>query len=230
MKTPKLLMIILLFVLTGSMMLLTVLLINTDLFSQTPVHHYIFFNVERERIQEVSFLDNRQIKGAQLKYRWSELEPEKGNYRFDLIQRDLDFLTARGKGLFIQIQDVSFDTSIVNIPRYIVEDSIYNGGVAIQRDLNEDETEYVIEGLVARRWDRAVAERFHILLRELGEKFDGKITGINLPESAVGFGTEDMHPAGFTYEKYRDAIKENMRVIKSAFPKSTVIQYANLNN
>jgi len=38
------------------------------------------------------------------------LEPEKGVYNFDLIQSDLEFLEDNGKNLFIQVQDVSFDT------------------------------------------------------------------------------------------------------------------------
>jgi len=82
--------------------LLIVLLVNTDSFSQPPIQHYIFFNVDRVRIQEATFLNNNQIKGAQLKYTWPEL------------------------------------------------------------------------------------------------------AGINLPESAVGFGSKGMHPSGFTFEKYRD--------------------------
>ncbi len=207
--------------------LLLVLFGNCDSFSQTQVQNYIFFNVNRYRIQEEDFLNTSQIKGAQLKYTWPELEPEKGKYNFDLIQKDLDFLKTNGKELFIQVQDVSFDTTIINVPRYIIQDPEYNGGVAVQKDLNKDETEYVVEGLVARRWDKEVANRFHILLTELGKNFDGKLAGINLPETSIGFGTRDMFPVGFTYEKYRDSVKEKMRVIKTAFPNSVVIQYAN---
>lgn len=207
--------------------LIILLLSSVDSLSQTSLQHYIFFNIDRERIQESSFLNTTQIKGAQLKYRWSELEPEKDKYNFDLIQKDLDFLKANGKRLFIQLQDVSFDTSIINVPRYLLEDPVYNGGVAVQVGRNEDGTEYLVEGLVARRWDKAVANRFHKLLAELGNRFDGKLEGLNLPETSIGLGTADMHPKGFTYEIYRDAIKENMKMMKAAFPNSTVILYAN---
>jgi len=41
------------------------------------------------------------------------LEPEKGVYNFDLIQSDLEFHEANGKNLFIQVQDVSFDTHYI---------------------------------------------------------------------------------------------------------------------
>ena len=74
---------------------------------------FCFFNVDRHRIQEKSLLESDIFSGAQLKYTWPELEPEKGVYNFDLIQSDLEFHEANGKNLFIQVQDVSFDTHYI---------------------------------------------------------------------------------------------------------------------
>ena len=66
------------------------------------------------------------------------------------------------------------------------------------------------------------------MLKVLGEKFDGQLEGINLPETAIGFGdSEKLYPEGFTPEVYRDAIREYMKRAKEAFPKSVVIEYAN---
>ena len=84
---------------------------------QNQVKNFVFFNIERHRIQEKSFLESDIFQGAQLKYTWLELEPEKDKYNFDLIQKDLDFLKSNGKELFVQIQDVSFDKTLVNLPR-----------------------------------------------------------------------------------------------------------------
>lgn len=62
----------------------------------------------------------------------------------------------------------------------------------------------------------------------LGSRFDGKIEGLNLPETAVGFGeTGKLYPEGFTPEVYRNAIIKYMAMAKNAFPNSAVIQYAN---
>ena len=93
------------------------------------IHHYIFFNREREWIVEKSFLETPAFEGAQLKYAWKELEPEKDRYNFSMIPNDLDFLTANGKKLFIQLQDVTFDTSLMNVPAYLLKDSTYRSGV-----------------------------------------------------------------------------------------------------
>ena len=67
------------------------LLFYTRLEAQKNIQHFVFFNLDRDRIQEQSFLEAENIAGAQLKYTWRELEPTKGNYDFQSIQKDLDF-------------------------------------------------------------------------------------------------------------------------------------------
>jgi len=103
------------------------------------VHHYVFFNRDRERISESSFLQGR-FEGAQLKYVWRQLEPQKDHYNFEDIQHDLTFLKSKGKKLFIQIQDASFDLNIRPFPRYLLEEPRYNGGA--DKQYGEDSVAY----------------------------------------------------------------------------------------
>ena len=193
------------------------------------LQHYVFFGRDRERINEPGFLDSPAFAGAQLKYTWKELEPEKDTYDTDLIVRDLEVLQAKGKKLFIHLQDISFSTQIVNVPDYLQADPAYNGGAHIQYEVEDDQDKVVTPiGWVARRWDPAVLDRFSKLLHALGEKLDGKIEGINFAETSVGFGhTGEYFPEGFTFKAYRDGIKAMMRAGRDAFPNSTVIVYAN---
>jgi hypothetical protein len=195
----------------------------------TQVHHYVYFNRDRGRIRDASFLGTTAFSGAQLKYTWRELEPEKGRYDFEAIAGDLGFLTARHKSLFIQIQDVSFDPAIVNVPDYLRNDPHYGGGAARQYEIpGDDESKAVPAGWVARRWDPTVQDRWWALLAALGSQFDGKIAGINLPETAVTFGSSGrLFPAGFSFENYRAAILLNMAHLKGSFPRSVTVQYAN---
>jgi hypothetical protein len=195
--------------------------------SAQPIRHYVFFNLERERIAEESFLTTQAFEGAQLKYTWKELEPEKNLYHFTNIQKDLDFLTSHGKKLFIQLQDVTFDTSAINVPQYLIGDSTFHGGVAMQFE-TDNQGHAVPGGWVARRWDPAVQARQHQLFTALGKAFDGKIEGINLPESSISFGENpNSFPAGFTYNVYRDAVITNMKALRRAFVKSITMQYSN---
>lgn len=191
------------------------------------VHHYVYFNVARQRIAERWFLTSRAFEGAQLKYTWPELEPERDRYDFSGIRHDLELLRRAGKRLFIQVQDVSFDATIVNAPAYLLSDTAFHGGIAGQYARDEDSTSKP-QGYVARRWDPAVRERFQALLAALGREFDGEIEGINLPETSVEFGTSGaLHPRGFTPDAYRDGIVENMRALRRAFPRSVAMQYGN---
>src|SRR3989304_5214270 len=99
---------------------LLAIILAASLVPQSRMKHFIYFERDRERIQETRFLSTSAVAGAQ--------------YHFS----------------------------------------------------DDDEKEYVKEGWVARRWDKAVMKRFHLLLQALGKKFDGRIEGINLPESSVG--------------------------------------------
>ena len=64
-----------------------------------------------------------------------------------------------------------------------------------------------------------VAARFHKLLRKLIEQFDGRIEGINLPETSIDVSLpEDLYIA---------AIKEYMKVARECFKRSVPILYAN---
>ncbi len=193
------------------------------------LHHYVFFNRDRERISDAAFLGTKAFEGAQLKYTWRELEQGKDGYDFSSIRQDLAFLKSNGKELFIQLQDVSFDPAIINIPRYLLNDPRYHGGAAKQYSIpDDDEGRAVPEGWVARRWDPAVQERFHKLLLALGKDFDGTIKGINLAETSVSFGESGrLYPEGFAPAVYRDAVMTNMMALKRAFPKSVTMQYAN---
>jgi hypothetical protein len=196
--------------------------------AQKVIKHFIFFSHERERIREKTFLNNDHIKGAQLKYTWRELEPKEGQYNLELIQKDLDFLSSKDKKLFIQLQDISFDTIYKCVPRYIMQNKLYHGGADIQYITGENDSIIRQDGYMARRWDTAVANRFFKLLFVLGKQFDGKIEGINLPETSAGFGeTGKLYPPGYNTDIYKNAIMSYMEMLKKAFSKSVVIQYAN---
>lgn len=166
---------------------ITILIITTlgiDALSQSKIDHYVFFSRDREKIQDSSFYQNRGVAGAQITYAWKRLEPTKNRYDYSEKEEDLAFLNSKGKRLFIQIQDVTFSSSRILTPDYMLDDSIYNGG-SVPQYWSDDDGKLVIGGWVARRWDPAVAHQFRNLLIALANQFDGRIAGINLPETAI---------------------------------------------
>lgn len=198
--------------------------------SARTLHHYVFFGRDRERIKDAkSFLETPAFEGAQVAYFWRQLETDKDEYDFSLIREDLAFLSAHGKKLWIQIQDVTFSDRWNPAPDYLLKDPQYHGGADHQYKYKEgDEAHATTLGWTARRWDPVVQERFHKLLFALGKEFDGRIEGVNFAETSVTFGnTGRLYPAGYTPDIYRDGIIANMKALKRAFPKSIAMQYAN---
>ena len=193
------------------------------------LHQFVFFGQERQGIHDPAFLAAKALEGAQLTYTWRELEPRAGAYDFSAVAGDLAFLTAHRKRLFLQLQDVTFARGFICVPKYLQQDAQYHGGADEQYDIpGEDDSQAVPAGWVARRWDPAVRERFCRLLLALGKAFDGRIEGINLPETAVEFGGSGrLFPKGFTPAAYRDGVLADMAALKRAFPRSVTLQYAN---
>lgn len=189
------------------------------------VRHYAFFGMDREKLPSATeFLATPRFEGAQVRYAWRQLEPGRDEYDFSLIREDLALLTRHGKKLWIQLQDVSFSERNILVPKYLLADSAFHGGVARQYRNSSN----VGGGWVARRWDPAVQQRLHALFAALGKEFDGRIAGINLAETSLEFGKDDsLAPAGFTPLGYVAAIVANMDALKRAFPKSIVEQYVN---
>jgi hypothetical protein len=193
------------------------------------IHNYVFYGQDRERIAgDTSFFGTQAIEGAQITYTWRQLESEKDAYDFSMIREDLALMSSKGKKLFIQIQDASFNKSRINVPRYLLNDPIYNGGANQEIDDRVDEERAGLAGWVARRWDPAVQDRLYKLLDALGKEFDDRVEGVNFDETSISFGESGKHfPKGFTFEIYRDAIIANMKALRRAFPKSVAMQYVN---
>jgi hypothetical protein len=186
---------------------------------QDKIKHYVYFSRDRTAIHHHPFLQNSRFEGAQIMYSWKQLEPVQGTYDFSAIRDDYQYLKTKGKKLFVQLQDTTFDPRYKAIPDYLTA-AKYDGGAIYQRtDSGEP------EGWVAKRWNPNVRKRFALLLAKLGKVFDGKIAGINLQESSIGVSNQ--YDKSFTPAKYVQSLKANMLALKQAFPNSTTLQYAN---
>ncbi len=183
------------------------------------IKHFVYFARDREALQDHPLLHHPRLAGAQIMYTWKQLEPQAGRYDFSVIQADIDYLAKYEKKLFVQLQDATFNPRFAAVPDDL-KTSYYNGGVVPQRN-----DRGVPTGWVAKRWNPQVQKRFAALLKAMGKTLDGQIEGINLQESAIGVDQD--HASGFTPEKYRDAVQQNMLALKKAFPTAVTLQYAN---
>lgn len=182
------------------------------------IKHYVYFAGNREGIIDNPFLNNKRFEGAQIKYKWKEIEPEKDLYDFSKIWEDYNYLHKFDKKIWIQLQDATFNPKYNPVPDYLLSEENDGGSV-------ESLDEGKLDGWVAKRWNANVQYRFSLLLNALGEEFDGKIGGINLQETALEVSKKD-NPT-FNPEIYSQSIKIRMSALKEAFPNTITLQNAN---
>jgi hypothetical protein len=166
-------------------------------------------------------LDRPDIAGAQVLYVWMNLEPEEGVYDFSMIEHDLALARARGKAMYVEVLDRFFQPTSRYLPRYLLEDPRYGGGLAPQV-----QAEPPMSGWVARQWDPRVRARYQALLKALAKQFDGRLAGVILSETAASIDKEKP-PEGFDCDVYFEAEKENALAARRAFKRSHVVQYVN---
>lgn len=185
-----------------------------------------FLFADSARLESLASVIRRpDIGGVQVVYSWKSLEPTKDRYDFSDIEKDLRYLDGLNRKLFVQLQDRFFQIEHRHVPLYLQTEPPYGGGLAPQAD-NPGENQPEGHGWVTQQWNPAVRERYQRLLGAMAQKFDGRVFGINLPESAIDIDQKN-DKTGFSCEKYFAAQLENLEFAKNAFKKSHVVQYVN---
>jgi len=185
--------------------------------------HFVF--AEDGNLTSIADIIRRpDIHGAQMIYNWKQLETSKGIYDFSDIESDLKTMQEidLSKTLFVQLQD-RFDApgnQSRRIPNYLLVEPEYEGGLEMQ--VNADTN--VPDGWQTKHWVAPVRQRFQALLSALAKQFDGRISGLNLPETA--FDSNRTLSTSFC-DAYFQAEMENLNHASSVFKKSMVIQYMN---
>lgn len=170
-----------------------------------------------------SYLCRPDITGVQALYAWKSLEPEQDCYDFSQIETDLAQVNYMSKQLWVQIQDRSFNLSHNPVPEYL-HMPLYNNGSVVQCDADDCDTNFVEDGWAAAQWNPHVRSRFQLLLKRLATSFDGRIYGLNFPETAIDVREDEND---FDAEDYLNGTLANAFFARSVFTQSYVVQYIN---
>ena len=124
----------------------------------------------------------------------------------------------------MQLQDRSFYLPNNPVPKYVRGVADYDNGSVIQCDGNQCDTTFIPSGWAASQWNTSLRSRFQLLLKSLSAAFDGRIHGINLPETAIG-----VNRALFNFDpsRYVDGTLENAKYGRSVFRRSFFVRYVN---
>ncbi|MFG2712060.1 hypothetical protein ACGFX2_16105 [Streptomyces goshikiensis] len=184
---------------------------------------YLYSSIGDFDTEVKPLVDRPDIAGVQLVVPWKALEPQKDQYDFSAVEEALTYLQARHKKLFVQVQD-RFFSAAVRIPDYLLTDPVYDGGAA--PTTNENGLGPGEQGAVAAQWNPEVRRRFQSLLQALADRFDGRLEGVNLPETATQVDL-DKDRSGYTDESYFRAELDNMAFGAKAFKRTQFVQYVN---
>ncbi|KAJ5267907.1 hypothetical protein N7478_010715 [Penicillium angulare] len=175
--------------------------------------------------EALALLDRPEIHGVQSLYTWKSLEPQRGQYEFSAIANDLNSTRAKGKNLWVQIQDRSFSVESNPVPNYLHK-PIYNNGSVPQCDGDDCGGDFVVSGWAAAQWNPYVRDRFQCLLKALATSFDGAVFGFNLPETSIEVQSNSTD-SGYTCKGYYEGTLDNAQYAASVFKKSYAVQYVN---
>lgn len=198
---------------------------STAMAEAKKIQNFLFLGGNGGNLQKYSkVITQHGFDGVQIVYTWKSLEPRKDHYDFSKIKSDLLIANKLHKKLFIQIQDRFFEPQAKYVPAYLLNNPTYGGGITMQLD-NPGENKPLVTGWVASQWNTGVRFRYQQLIKSLADKFDGKIYGVNLPETAIDIDTKDTPT--FSCDKYFDAELENIGIARKYFKHSYVVQYVN---
>jgi Tfp pilus assembly protein PilW len=129
----------------------------------------------------------------------------------------LESVESFNKELSVQIQDRSFYLPNNLVPQHVRGLAEYDNGSIIQCDGHSWNTEFIPSGWAASQWNARLRGRFQLLLAALAERFDDRIYGMNLPETAIGVNETQFN---FSSAEYVDGTLENAEFARSVFSKT----------
>lgn len=200
--------------------------------------HYVFSSAPDFNTQDLpTFLNataangDKVFRGVQRSYYWKDMEPTYHAWDFSKIEAELALIPA-GQKLVIQFSFKAWDPAG---GAWAFPDYIHNNPAGIYGDPHATPSGsgpgYYINSTTGNHypflWNQNVQNRMKEMLAALGAQYDDdpRIECINMCESATGGATSGLNLV--EDDEYGDAIVALFIGMKTAFPDTRVIQYAN---
>ncbi len=194
-----------------------------------PGHYYAILS---NRKDEAKYLDKvyrelretPALRGIQVRYRWAELETEKGVYDFTSIDNHLAMLAEQGDHLVIMLTTKSFNPDLPLVPDYLKAE-LYDGGIFPFSSFGASDD--VIKGYNVKLWNDKVKYRLVQLISALGERYNKHhyFEAIGMDETAMG---QPMIPVSTEQiDLFYDNLLAVNRKLRVHFPNTVTFQFTN---
>lgn len=173
------------------------------------------------------------LRGAQMRYDWTELETTQGNYTigFNDIDAKLASMTPTSKRffLFIEFKSVNDNGATLAgdvVPSYIINGAAYDGGQQLFDSAND--TKPNAGGKLVKMWNLNVRARMIALLNAYGARYNSHplFEGIGFVEAAFSNPLPPAPPADWL-EVTNITLYKWLEAAKIAFPNTIVYQFLN---
>ena len=178
-----------------------------------------------EALREIRHLPH--VKGLLLRYGWRQLEPRKGEYRFETIDRDLALARSYGKQLFLMVETKAFRAGVRAVPDYMHTAEYSGGAYKIRINAMSNLGAPSTYGENAALHNPKVRDRLIALTSALGRRYNwnNHFEGITFNETAMGQMLQPLSKAQ-TGDFFRHLAQVNTAT-KRAFPNTVVMQFVN---
>jgi hypothetical protein len=168
-----------------------------------------------------------QVKGLLLRYGWRQLEPRKGDYRFETIDRDLALARSYGKRLFIMVETKAFRSGVRAVPDYMHTAEYSGGAYKIRIDAKPTLGSSNNYGENAALHNDKVRDRLIALTTALGRRYNlnNSVEGVSFNETAMGQMVKPLSNAQ-TAAFFRNLAQVDTAT-RRAFPNTVVMQFIN---
>ncbi len=185
-----------------------------------PIPRGVFDLVKAGSAIAPEALSNSAVDGISLRQKWRDLEPEKGSYQWEYLDREIARAEKAGKVVLLRIAD-----SGANVPPWVLKSGVQTFTYKDRNPHHEEET-----GTAAIFWDPIYAGARKAMIAALGEHFADNPAVRIVAANPAGARTNDWNipktpgdvanwkTAGFTPGKLIDAGTEIIDTTMRSFP------------
>lgn len=181
--------------------------------------HYIMVNPKSPKSAADVVINNPEITGIQLNYKWRDFEKGKGVYDFTHLEEYVEYMKRHGKRTMVLIALQNYNSGGKCVPDYVINGEEYKGGQWIYSGDKKRCT--------PKFWVPAVTDRIIALNKALGDKFNKEPYFEAYQRAEIAVHKPHGDNTGFSADAVNKQALREFEALSQAFPHTLVFVGAN---